>query len=79
MAPHNHSQAPSADEAAWRLYMALRAQPCRTRALKLSHWLRQDRAHPEAFERALRLWALAGAASVVARRRNQHPPTGGLE
>lgn len=80
MAPQTAPQAPSADETAWRLYMELRERPCRTRALKLTHWLREDQvAHPKALERALRLWALAGAAMVVSRRRNLHPPTGRIE
>ncbi|MFM9926625.1 hypothetical protein VLK31_26820 [Variovorax sp. H27-G14] len=79
VAPQNHSEAPSADETAWRLYMDLRENPCRTSALKLTHWLREGHAHPKALERALRLWALAGAALVVSRRRDLHPPTGGIE
>lgn len=79
MAPQNHPEAQSAEETAWRLYMDLRENPCRTGALKLTHWLREDQAHPLAFDRALRLWALAGAALVVNRRRNFHSPTGGLE
>ena len=79
MAPQNHPQAPSAEETAWRFYMEFRENPCRTAALKLTHWLHEAPAHPQAFERALRLWALAGAALVVSRRRHFHPPTGGLE
>lgn len=79
MAPKNRPELPSAEEAAWRLYMELTRNPCRTVALKLVHWLREEPAHAQAFERALRLWALAGAALVVNRRRNFHPPTGGLE
>lgn len=79
MAPQERSQPPSAEEAAWRLYMELRENPCRTAALKLTHWLREEPAHARALERALRLWALAGVALVVDRRRNFHPPGGGLE
>jgi hypothetical protein len=41
--------------------------------------VREEPAHLQAFDRALRLWALAGAALAVNRRRNLHPPTGGLE
>lgn len=79
MAPHHRPEAPSAEQAAWRFYMELRENPCRTRALKLAHWLREDPAHPAAFERALRLWALAGAAMVVNRRSHLHRSTGVLE
>ncbi|SEJ55341.1 hypothetical protein SAMN05216567_10515 [Variovorax sp. OK605] len=79
MAPQNRPEAPSAEETAWRLYMELRENPCRTVALKLTHWVREEPAHLQAFDRALRLWALAGAALAVNRRRNLHPPTGGLE
>ena len=79
MAPQNRTEVPSAEETAWRLYMELRENPCRTVALKLTHWLREAPAHSRAFERALRLWALAGAALVVNRRRNFHPPSGGVE
>ncbi|MDR6519164.1 ferric-dicitrate binding protein FerR (iron transport regulator) [Variovorax paradoxus] len=79
MVPQHDPKAQYAEETAWRLYMDLRENPCRTGALKLTLWLREDQAHPRAFDRALRLWALAGAALVVSRRRNFHPPTGGLE
>lgn len=79
MAQQIPPEAPSADETAWRFYMELREHPCRTRALKLTHWLREDPTHPKALERALRLWAFTGAAMVVSRRSNLHPSTGVIE
>lgn len=72
-------QAPSAEEAAWRLYMNMRDRPGRDSARELTRWLRLHPSHPAAFDRVLTTWALAGAALVVRKRRGDHPPPDSLQ
>lgn len=72
-------KAPFAEKAAWRLYMNLRDRPGRDSACELARWLRLHPSHPAAFDRALTVWALAGATLVVRKRRGDHPPPGGIQ
>ncbi|OAK64656.1 hypothetical protein A3K87_14890 [Variovorax paradoxus] len=63
---NSRHQAPSdpAFSEAWRLFRALHDAPSLDRAQKLVLWLGRDAKHVRAFDEALTLWALAGAAMV---------------
>jgi len=63
---NSRHQAPSdpAFSEAWRLFRALHDAPSLDRAQKLVLWLGRDAKHVRAFDEALTLWALAGAATV---------------
>lgn len=51
-------------DTAWALFCRLHDAPSREHAEQLVHWLGQDPRHVRAFDEALTLWALAGAALV---------------
>ncbi len=52
----------TAVDTAWALFCNLHDAPSRLHAEQLVHWLGQDPRHVRAFDEALTLWALAGAA-----------------
>lgn len=54
----------TAVDTAWALFCRLHDTPSRDHADRLIHWLGQDPRHVRAFDEALTLWALAGAALV---------------
>jgi len=54
----------TAVDTAWALFCRLHDAPSRDHAEQLVHWLGQDPRHVRAFDEALTLWALAGAALV---------------
>ena len=54
----------SAVDTAWALFCRLHDTPSRDHADQLIHWLGEDPRHVRAFDEALTLWALAGAALV---------------
>ena len=66
--------AETAVDTAWALFCRLHDAPSREHAEQLVHWLGQDPRHARAFNEALTLWALAGAALVkpVLREAQRH-------
>jgi len=56
--------AQAAVDTAWALFCRLHDAPSRVHADQLVHWLGEDPRHVRAFDEALTLWALAGAALV---------------
>ncbi|RQO56231.1 hypothetical protein DBV14_11330 [Variovorax sp. KBW07] len=54
----------TAVDTAWALFCQLHDAPSRDHADQLIHWLGEDPRHVRAFDEALTLWALAGAAMV---------------
>jgi len=54
----------TAVDTAWALFCRLHDTPSRYHADQLIHWLGEDPRHVRAFDEALTLWALAGAALV---------------
>lgn len=56
--------AETAVDTAWALFCQLHDAPSRDHADQLIHWLGEDPRHVRAFDEALTLWALAGAALV---------------
>ncbi|QRF56211.1 hypothetical protein [Variovorax paradoxus] len=60
---HHLTSDPACSEA-WRLFRELHDAPSLERAEKLVLWLGRDARHVRAFDEALTLWALAGAAMV---------------
>lgn len=49
---------------AWELFCRLHDAPSCAHAHQLVHWLVEDPRHVRAFDEALTLWALAGAALI---------------
>lgn len=64
MASSTQVSAESAVDTAWALFCRLHDAPSRDHANQLVHWLGEDPRHVRAFDEALTLWALAGAALV---------------
>lgn len=64
MNSRHHAPSDPAFSEAWRLFRALHDAPSLERAQQLALWLGQDARHVRAFDEALTLWALAGAAAV---------------
>lgn len=60
---HQVTSDPACKEA-WRLFRELHDAPSLERAQRLVLWLGSDAKHVRAFDEALTLWALAGAAMV---------------
>ncbi|KQX88126.1 hypothetical protein ASD34_10405 [Variovorax sp. Root473] len=56
--------AQAAVDTAWALFCRLHDAPSRERADQLVQWLGQNPRHVRAFDEALTLWVLAGAALV---------------
>lgn len=56
--------AKTAVDTAWALFCRLHDVPSRDHADQLIHWLGEDPRHVRAFDEALTLWALAGAALI---------------
>jgi len=56
--------AQAAVDTAWALFCRLHDAPSRVHADQLVQWLGEDPLHVRAFDEALTLWALAGAALV---------------
>lgn len=54
----------TAVDTAWALFCRLHDTPSRDHADQLICWLGEDTRHVRAFDEALTLWALAGAALV---------------
>jgi ferric-dicitrate binding protein FerR (iron transport regulator) len=76
MARSTSVSAETAVDTAWALFCRLHDAPSREHAEQLVHWLGQDLRHVRAFDEALTLWALAGAALVkpVLREAQRHGP-----
>jgi len=64
MARSASGSAQAAVDIAWALFCRLHDAPSRDHADQLVHWLGEDPLHVRAFDEALTLWALAGAALV---------------
>lgn len=64
MANRTPVYAETAVDTAWALFCQLHDAPSRDHADQLIHWLGEDPRHVRAFDEALTLWALAGAAMV---------------
>ncbi len=64
MTSRHHFSSDQAFTVAWRLFRELHDAPSLERAEKLVLWLGSDAKHVRAFDDALTLWALAGAAIV---------------
>ncbi|KAF1073175.1 MULTISPECIES: hypothetical protein [unclassified Variovorax] len=64
MSSSHHAISDPACKEAWQLFRELHDAPSLERAQRLVLWLGRDARHVRAFDEALTLWALAGAALV---------------
>lgn len=64
MNTRDHASFDPAFSEAWRLFRELHDAPSLERAEELVQWMGCDARHVRAFDEALTLWALAGAALV---------------
>ncbi|ADU38484.1 hypothetical protein [Variovorax paradoxus] len=64
MATRTSVSAATAVDTAWALFCQFHDVPSHVHAERLVHWLGEDPRHVRAFDEALTLWALAGAALV---------------